>query len=92
MNIFVAKLDYATQEDSLYALFEQFGPVKSAKIIFDHDTQRSKGFGFVEMENHQDGQKAIDELDGVNFEGRNIVLKEARPRNERSNNGYNNRY
>ena len=96
MNIFVAKLDYNTEEDSLRHLFEGFGEVDSAKIIFDRETGRSKGFGFVEMPNDDEARSAIQTLNEEDFEGRTIVVKEARPREERNNNrgggrgGYNN--
>lgn len=79
MNIFVAKLSYQTTEDSLRELFEEYGTVDSAKIIFDKDTGRSKGYGFVEMPDDSEGQKAIDELNESVVDGRNIVVKKARP-------------
>ncbi|NLR90482.1 MULTISPECIES: RNA recognition motif domain-containing protein [Flammeovirga] len=84
MNIFVAKLNYETQEDSLRTLFESFGEVASAKIIFDRETERSKGFGFVEMPNDEEGMNAINQLNESELDGRTIVVKEARPR---ENNG-----
>ena len=83
MNIFVAKLNYDTTSDSLQELFEGFGEVDSAKVIFDRETGRSKGFGFVEMPNDEEAQKAIDALEGSEFDGSTIVVKEARPREER---------
>ena len=81
MNIFVASLNFRTQEDSLHALFEEFGEVDSLKIIMDRETGRSKGFGFVEMSNDDDALKAIDALNESDFEGRTIVVKKATPRN-----------
>jgi len=80
MNIFVAKLDYSTQEDTLRAAFEDFGAVDSAKIILDKFTGRSRGFGFVEMPNDDEAQAAIDALDNTDMDGRTIVVKKAEPR------------
>ena len=84
MNIFVARLNYRTNEDSLQKLFENYGEVSSAKIIFDRIEGRSKGFGFVEMADDEAAQKAIDELNDTEFEGRQIVVKKANPRPERA--------
>jgi cold-inducible RNA-binding protein len=80
MNIFVGSLSYDVSETEFKELFEAYGEVTSAKIITDRDTGRSKGFGFVEMEN---GQEAIDALNGKDVSGRTIVVNEARPREER---------
>jgi RNA recognition motif-containing protein len=80
MNIFVAKLNYNTDSDSLREAFARFGEVSSAKVIFDRDTGRSKGFGFVEMENDQEAYDAINDLNDSELEGNNIVVKKARPR------------
>lgn len=80
MNIFVAKLNYDTSSESLEDLFASFGDVKSCKIIFDRETGRSKGFGFVEMSNDEEAQNAIDQLNELEFEGRTIVVKEAEDR------------
>lgn len=80
MNIFVAKLNYDTQEPELRAAFEEFGEVSSVKIIMDRDTGRSKGFGFVEMPNDDEGNSAINELNETELKGRTIVVKKARPR------------
>lgn len=79
MNIFVAKLNYSTNEDSLRKAFEDYGNVDSVKIVFDRDTGKSKGFGFVEMDD-DDGQQAIAGLNGSNLDGRDIVVKKAEPR------------
>ncbi len=94
MNIFVAKLNYDTSEDTLRDTFEQFGEVDSAKIIFDRERGRSKGFGFVEMPNDDEANAAISQLNDTELDGRTIVVKEAQPR-ERNNNrggGFNRRY
>ncbi len=78
MNIFVAKLNYNTTETDLRTHFEQFGTVKSIKIIYDKYENRSKGFGFVEMNNDDEAIKAIDNLNESEFEGNTIVVKKAR--------------
>ena len=75
MNIFVAKLNYATSEDALRQAFEEFGTVDSAKVIMDRETQRSKGFGFVEMPNDDEAQAAISALNDQEFDGRTIVVQ-----------------
>lgn len=94
MNIFVAKLNFRTSSEDLQSLFEQFGEVSSAKVIVDHDTGRSKGFGFVEMANDDEGNKAIEELDNANIDGNDIVVKKARPKTESKGQGrsFNKRY
>jgi RNA recognition motif-containing protein len=80
MNIFVAKLNYDTSETKLKQAFEAFGEVSSAKIIFDKYENRSKGFGFVEMDNDSEAQAAIDALNETELDGRQIVVKVANPR------------
>ncbi|MGL4631764.1 MAG: RNA recognition motif domain-containing protein [Leadbetterella sp.] len=80
MNIFVAKLNYATKDETLQAAFEQFGSVDSAKVIMDKFTGRSKGFGFVEMSNDAEAKSAITALNETELDGRTIVVKEAEPR------------
>ncbi len=87
MNIFVAKLNYDTQEGDLQAAFEQFGEVSSCSIPFDKMSNRSKGFGFIEMPNDDEAQAAIENLDGTDLDGRTIVVKEAEPREKRSGGG-----
>ncbi len=84
MNIFVAKLNFSTTTEELQSLFEQFGSVDSAKVIVDHETGKSKGFGFVEMSNDEEAQNAIDALNETEFHDRTIVVKEARPKEENS--------
>jgi RNA recognition motif-containing protein len=83
-KLYVGRLSYNTTEDALRTLFEQYGKVISAQIIKDRATNQSKGFGFVEMENDADAQKAIGALDGNEFEGRNIMVNVARPQEDRS--------
>lgn len=87
MNIFVAKLSYDTSSEQLEDLFAQYGEVDSAKVIYDRDTGRSKGFGFVEMDDDESGQNAINELNGSTVDGREIVVKKAEPRESRGGGG-----
>jgi cold-inducible RNA-binding protein len=83
MNIYAGNLSYNTQDNELNEAFSDFGEVQSAKVIMDRDTGRSKGFGFVEMSNDDDGKKAIEALDGTDLDGRTIKVNEARPRPDR---------
>jgi len=78
-KLYVGSLSYDTTEDALRDFFAQAGPVESVAIIIDKVTNRSKGFGFVEMSTEEGAQKAIDELNGKELEGRNIIVNEARP-------------
>ena len=87
MNIYVANLSWNTNSDSLQELFSQYGEVTSAYIINDRETGRSRGFGFVEMPNDTEGRKAIDELNGVEYDQKVISVSVARPRTERPSNG-----
>ena len=87
MNIYVGNLSYQTTEDELRDLFAEFGDVVSAKLIVDKFTGQSKGFGFVEMSNNSEAQKAIDELNGRDVNGRNVTVNQARPRQDRSRGG-----
>ncbi|MCR5077106.1 MAG: RNA-binding protein [Prevotella sp.] len=82
MNIFVSNINFRTQEESLFNLFSNFGEVASAKIITDRETGRSRGFGFVEMNNDTEGQAAIDNLNGKEFDGKILNVSVARPREE----------
>lgn len=91
MNIYVSNLNFSTTSESLQELFAAYGEVTSAKIITDRDTDRSRGFGFVEMSNDTEGQKAIAELNDTDFEGKTITVNVARPKIERNQGGYNNR-
>jgi RNA recognition motif-containing protein len=84
MNIYVGNLSYETTEDELRDLFEEFGTIVEVSIIKDRETGRSKGFGFVEMEEDAGAEKAIKELDGNSVNGRNVTVNQARPRNDRS--------
>lgn len=80
MNIFVARLNYKTSSEALQAAFEAFGEVSSSKIIKDRETGRSKGYGFVEMPDDQAATEAIQKLNGSELDGREIVVKEANPK------------
>jgi RNA recognition motif-containing protein len=82
MNIFVANLNFKVQEEDLRETFEAYGEVDSARVITDRNTGRSKGFGFVEMPNSDEANKAIEELNDKEFEGRNLVVKVAEERPE----------
>ena len=84
MNLYVGNLSYEMSEENLRNEFAEYGEVKSAKIITDRDTGRSRGFGFVEMNSDGEGKKAMEALNGKDFEGRELVVNEARPREERS--------
>jgi RNA recognition motif-containing protein len=86
MNIYVSNLSFNVQDDDLRGFFEGYGEVSSAKIITDKFTNKSRGFGFVEMPNDAEAAKAVAELNGGVVEGRNINVTEARPREEKSNN------
>lgn len=82
MNIYISGLSYGTNDADLTNLFAEFGEVSSAKVIFDRETGRSRGFAFVEMPNDTEGQKAIDELNGVEYDQKVISVSVARPRTE----------
>ena len=82
-NIFVGNLSFNTGEDELRQMFEQYGQVDRVAIMTDRDTGRSRGFGFVEMTNDEDGEKAIAALNGSQLGGRTLNVNEARPKTER---------
>ena len=83
MNIYVGNLPYSITENQLQEMFEQFGNVVSVRIIKDKLTGNAKGFAFVEMGDKESGQRAIDELNGKEIDGRAIKVNEAQPRTER---------
>jgi len=91
MNIFIAGLSYNINDSDLMDLFNEYGEISSAKVVMDRESGRSKGYGFVEMEDEAAGQKAIEELNGAEYDGRVISVSVARPRTEggprRNNNG-----
>ena len=80
MNIFVARLNFKTTQETLLQAFSRFGEVASAKIIIEKGTGRSKGFGFVEMPNDEEGNQAIAGLNETELDGRVIVVKPANPK------------
>jgi len=80
MNIYVGNLDYKVDENDLKGIFEEYGAVGSTTIIMDKFTGKSKGFGFVVMDNKDEASKAIEELNGATVEKRQIVVNEAKPR------------
>lgn len=82
MNIYVANIPFKASEDELKELFAQHGDVTSVKIILDKETNRSRGFGFVEMADGSAAQQAINELNGYNFQGKVLVVNEARPKTD----------
>jgi RNA recognition motif-containing protein len=82
MNIYVGNLNYKVNGDRLKTIFGEFGEVSSAVVITDKFTGKSKGFGFVTMDNDDDAQRAIAELNGKEFDGRQMVVNEARPRED----------
>jgi RNA recognition motif-containing protein len=80
MNIYVGNLSFKVSESELEELFKEFGTVDSVKIITDKFSGRSKGFGFITMENDDEAKKAIEELNGTTFKERDLVVNEARPK------------
>ncbi len=82
INIYVGNISFKTGDDELKDLFERYGRVETAKVIVDRATGRSKGFGFVEMSDREEGMKAIQELDTKDFMGRNLRVNEAKPRKD----------
>jgi RNA recognition motif-containing protein len=91
MNIYVANIPFKATEEELKGLFEEFGEVSSAKIILDKFTQRSRGFGFIEMRDETAGRQAINDLNGADFMGKNLVVNEARPKTDAPRGGGGNR-
>jgi|SRR5512133_2662452 RNA recognition motif-containing protein len=88
MNIFVSNLSFRINDEDLRQLFEEYGEIKSAKVITDKFSGKSRGFGFVEMPDNDSAKKAIEELDRAEYDGKVIGVSEARPKTEnRSNSG-----
>ena len=88
MNIYVGNLSWGLKDQDLADLFTPYGEVASAKIVMDKFTQRSKGFGFVDMPNDEQAQAAIAQLNGSEVDGRNLVVNESRPKEGGSDGGY----
>jgi len=86
-NIFVGNLSFGATEDSLRSLFEAYGTVDRVSIVTDRETGRSRGFGFVEMSNDEEGDRAIAAVNGKDLDGRTMNVNEARPKTERSGGG-----
>jgi RNA recognition motif-containing protein len=79
-RLYVGNLAYTVSSEDLQALFEQYGPVRTAQVLSDRETGRSRGFGFVEMDNDSEADAAIESLDGQDHQGRRLTVNEARPR------------
>ncbi len=82
-KLFVGSLSWSTDDEGLHSFFDQFGTVASATVVRDRDSGRSRGFGFVEYENDEEAERAIQESNGVELDGRAITVNEARPREDR---------
>ncbi len=87
MKLYVGNLAFKTSSEDLQQLFAQAGTVESASVVEDRDTGRSRGFGFVEMASKEEGEAAIAQFNGKEFNGRNLTVNEARPREDRGNRG-----
>ncbi|MFO0818205.1 MAG: RNA-binding protein [Pirellulales bacterium] len=87
MKLYVGNLSYQTTNSDLETMFGEHGTVRSAQVIMDRDTGRSKGFGFVEMADSHSGQAAIQALNETEIQGRRLTVNEARPREERGGGG-----
>lgn len=83
MNIYVGNISYNSSEEDLENLFSEYGAVNSVKIVINKHTGRSKGFGFVEMANNEEGNKAVESLDGYDLNGRNLRVDKANEREEK---------
>jgi len=86
-KLYVGNLSFNTSNEDLQELFGQAGTVETVNIVEDRDTGRSRGFGFVEMSSKEEGQAAIEQLNGKEIDGRSLTVNEARPREERSGGG-----
>lgn len=96
MNIYIANLSYGVKDADLQELFEKYGEVSSSKVVTDRESGRSRGFGFVEMPDDDDAQRAIEGLNNMEFNGRAMVVNVAKPKTERRDfnrrdDGYNSR-
>ena len=89
-KLFVGSLPYGVNDDQLAEVFSQVGTVMSAKVIMDRETNRSKGFGFVEMSTEEEAQEAIKQLNNKDVQGRTIIVNEARPQENRERRPFNN--
>ncbi|RAW02195.1 RNA recognition motif domain-containing protein [Pseudochryseolinea flava] len=91
MNIYVANIPFKASEGELREIFEQHGEVSSVKIVMDRETNRSRGFGFIEMPETDSAKTAINELNGYSFLGKDLVVNEARPKTDNDRSGFGNR-
>ena len=89
MNLYISNLSYNISDEDLRLLFADYGEITSAKVIMDRETGKSRGFAFVEMTSDEEGQKAIDELNGVEYDQKVISVSVARPRAEKPSYGGN---
>ncbi len=87
MKLYVGNLAFQTSSDDLQELFAQAGTVESASVVEDRETGRSRGFGFVEMSSNEEGQKAIEQFNGKEVNGRSLNVNEAKPREDRGGRG-----
>ncbi|HEX8633621.1 MAG TPA: RNA-binding protein [Pyrinomonadaceae bacterium] len=87
MKLYVGNLNFKTTGEDLQELFGQVGTVESASVVMDRETGRSRGFGFVEMATKEEGEAAITQFNGKDFNGRNLSVNEARPREDRGGGG-----
>ncbi len=87
MKLYVGNLAFQTSSDDLQELFAQAGRVESASVVEDRETGRSRGFGFVEMSSNEEGQKAIEQFNGKEVNGRSLNVNEAKPREDRGGRG-----
>ena len=91
MKLFIGNIAYATSEETLREFFEEFGPLRSVKIATDRETGRSRGFGFIEIDDDAQARAAIETRNGQNLDGKQLVVNEARPREDRPRQGGGNR-
>ncbi len=87
MKLYVGNLSFKTTSEDLQELFGQAGTVESASIVEDRETGRSRGFGFVEMASSEEGQAAVEQFNGKDYQGRNLTVNEAKPREDRGGGG-----
>lgn len=82
MTIYIGNIPYSMKEQNLIDVFQEFGPVESAKVIIDKKTKRSKGYGFIEMRNEKDEDTAVESMNGQDLGGRKVKVSKANPKKE----------